>query len=113
MIIVSGWVDVAVERREEGIARSIPLQEATRRDEPGCLAYVFAADPVVEGRIAVYEVWTDADVLQAHFAHANYRAMLELLSGLAISAMDVAKHDTARSAPVYRPDLVADAHWWG
>ena len=58
--------------RDELIAASVPLQQSTRDDEPGCLAYVFAADPVVDGRIHVYEQWATAADLDAHFQHPNF-----------------------------------------
>jgi quinol monooxygenase YgiN len=31
--------------RDALVARSAPIQQATRDDEPGCLVYCFAADP--------------------------------------------------------------------
>jgi len=113
MIVLVGWIDIDPARRAEVLAASEPLQQGTREDEPGCLAYVFAADPLREGRIAVHEAWSAPESLQAHFAHANYRGMLELLGSAGIRAMDVAKHDVKQSAPVYRPDGVPDATWWG
>jgi len=113
MIVVAGWVEFAPGRRDDAVEGGRALQEATRRDEPGCLAYVFAADPLVADRVSIYECWTDADALQAHFAHDNYKGMLAHLGACQITAMDVAKHEVARSAPVYTPEMVADATWWG
>jgi quinol monooxygenase YgiN len=113
VIVLVGWIDVDPQRCAEVLAASEPLQRATRAEEPGCLAYVFSADPLHDGRIAVHEAWRDAESLQAHFAHANYHGMLALLGSAGIRGMDVAKHDVARSAPVYRPDGVPDASWWG
>ncbi len=113
MIVLVGWIDIDPERRSEVLAASVALQQATRDEEAGCLAYVFAADLLHEGRIAVHEAWSDPDALQAHFGHANYRNMLELLGSAGLRGMDVAKHDIGRSAPVYRPDGKPDAWWWG
>ncbi|MFO7591065.1 MAG: putative quinol monooxygenase [Acidimicrobiia bacterium] len=113
MIVLVGWIDVDPDKRAEVLAASAPLQQGTREDEPGCLAYTFAPDPLHEQRIGVHEAWTDAESLQAHFAHVNYRGMLELLGSADIRGMDVAKHDVVRSAAVYRPDGVPDASWWG
>jgi len=67
----------------------------------------------MEGRITVHEEWADDDALQAHLEHPNYFAMRDLPADLGISAMECAKHEVALSAPVYRPDFVPDAHWWG
>jgi quinol monooxygenase YgiN len=113
VIVLVGWIDIDPARRTDVLAESESLQQGTREDEPGCLAYVFAADPLQDGRIAVHEAWNDPESLQAHFGHANYRGMLELLVSADIRGMDVAKHDVTRSAPVYRPDGVPDATWWG
>ncbi len=53
------------------------VQKATRDDEPGCLAYCFAADPVEPTHVQVYELWTDPENLARHFDHPNYAAMVE------------------------------------
>ena len=46
MVIVSGTIFFADQAARDGaVAASIDLQRATRTDEPGCLAYVFTADP--------------------------------------------------------------------
>jgi len=113
VIVVSGWIEFAAGKRGKAIEGGLEFQAATRRDEPGCVAYVFSADPIEPDRVCVYECWTDADALQAHFAHANYLSMLAHFGGCEITGMDVAKHEVARSAAVYRPDMVADATWWG
>ncbi len=68
--------------RDTAVERSAHVQKATRDDEPGCLMYCFAADPVVETDIQVYELWTDPDALAAHFEHPNYAAMVEVLRGV-------------------------------
>ena len=60
IIVISGWIDVDPAARDELLAASVPLQQSTRDDEPGCEAYAFSADPVVDGRILVYEQWAIA-----------------------------------------------------
>ena len=79
MIVIAGWIDVDPAVRDELVAASVPLQRSTRDDEPGCLAYVFAADPAVDGRIHIYEQWATAADLDAHFQHPNFHATGELL----------------------------------
>ncbi len=112
MIIVSGWIDVAPDDRDELIAGGVACQLATRNDEPGCLAYCFMADPGAPGRVVVYEAWTDAASLDAHFQHANYHAMRSVLRRYERLGTSLAKHDVSRSAPVYGPDGVASATHW-
>ncbi len=86
-IVILGEIDLDDPSQIDGaIERATPLQQATRDDEPGCEAYVFAADPVVDGRIVVYELWEDQATLAAHFEHENYFAMGGLLRSLGITA---------------------------
>ena len=76
MIIIAGTIDLADPSKLDAcMERAVPLQMATRQQEPGCLAYCFAPDPVVEGRIQVYELWEDQASLAAHFTHPNYLNM--------------------------------------
>ncbi len=68
MIIIAGTIDFEdEEHRDIALDKSRSLQQATRDDEPGCLAYCFAADPCVSNRIQVYELWTTAENLDDHF----------------------------------------------
>ena len=62
-------------RRADAIAESVQWQEATRNDEPGCLAYYFAPDPVNDRVMVVWELWADEASLAAHFKHPNYLNM--------------------------------------
>ncbi len=112
MIIIGGYIDLDPGQRDVAVAASLELQAATVNDEPGCLAYVFVADPLTAGRIRVYEAWGDAESLNAHFQHPNYHAMRAMLGRFERRGSEIAKHEVARSAPVYGPDRVADANYW-
>lgn len=96
-------------RRAEVVAASAPIQAATRNDEPGCLVYCFAADPVEDDLIQVYELWADAASLQAHFDHPNYHAMRELLGAAGLRSAVSRKLRIDAAAPVYGTDGVASA----
>lgn len=72
-IIVAGHIDLHdPAERDALLEASVPLQLATRNDEPGCQMYAFTPDPCVAGRIAVVEIWDDQASLAAHFEHENY-----------------------------------------
>ena len=87
--------------REALIARSAPIQKATRDDEPGCIVYCFAADPCQDDLIQVYELWESEEALAAHFEHPNYHDMRAMLGqGGLVSAVS-RKHRIDASAPVY------------
>ena len=101
MIIIAGTIDVRPERREDCLVATVPLQKATREQEPGCLAYCFAADPVVDGRIQVYELWADQASLAAHFTHPNYLNMRACLGGFGLLGADNRKYRVDHREPVY------------
>ena len=112
MIIIAGTIDLDPARREECLVASVPLQEATRRDEPGCLTYVWAADPVVSGRIHVTEIWEDAETLDAHLDHENYWAMRKTLRSFGVTGTDVYKYRIDAQDRVYGEDGKASATFW-
>lgn len=111
MIIIAGTITIPADKRAACLADTAALQQATRDEEPGCLAYCFSADPCEPEIITVYELWEDADSLEAHFSHPNYTNMRAALGAAGISGADVAKYRIDASAPVY-VDGVATAHVW-
>jgi len=107
MIIISGVISIAPENRAACIEASIPFQQGTRDDEPGCLAYVFSADPCDAGSIVVYELWHDAESLAAHFLHENYFNMRNMFGQHGITGAVTRKYRTDADAPVYNADRFA------
>jgi len=109
MIIIAGTITIPADKRAGCIAAIAPFQKATRT-QPGCLAYVFSADPVRDDVISVYEQWADAPSLEAHFrVHPNYTAMRELFAQHGITGVEVRKYRTDADAPVYNAQRVATA----
>lgn len=106
MVVVAGTISFeSQEARDGAIAASVEVQRATRTEEPGCLAYCFAADPAEPTLVQVYELWEDAASLQAHFTHPNYTAMRGVLRAFPRGGASVtAKHLVSATAPVYGPD---------
>ena len=90
--------------RDELLARTAPIQAATRNDEPGCLVYCFAADPVRPELIQVYELWEDEPSLAAHFDHPNYAAMRTALNDAGLESAVSRKMRIDATAPVYGED---------
>ena len=102
MIIIAGTIDLAdPAARDAAMERATPLQMATRTQEPGCLAYCFAADPGVPGRIQVYELWADEAALAAHFVHPNYLNMRDMLGTVGLKGADNSKYRVDLVEPVY------------
>jgi quinol monooxygenase YgiN len=90
--------------RDALVASTASVQAATRADEPGCLVYCFAADPVRDDLIQVYELWADEESLLAHFEHPNYTTMREMLNGAGLASAVSRKMRIDATAPVYGPD---------
>ena len=80
MIIITATLSFETEaNRDNAVDLTAAVQKATRDDEPGCLAYCFAADPAEPTHIQVYELWTDPENLAKHFEHPNYHKMVQVL----------------------------------
>ena len=109
MIVIAGTVDVDPARRAEALGAAVPLMERTRA-MPGCLDYVWSADPMVEGRIYVFERWKGRAELEQHFASPHYTAMRDTIAAHDIRGLDVSKYAIGAQAPVYdeggRPSAV-------
>jgi quinol monooxygenase YgiN len=76
MIIVQGVFQVAAENREQFLAESLKTQGISR-GEQGCIEYVFAADPVDDGRVVLSERWETRTDLEAHIATMTARIKTE------------------------------------
>ncbi len=112
MIIVDGTIDYDDRAgRDEAVAASAEYQAATRAGEPGCLVYCFAADPVVEDRLQVYELWEDEASLAAHFEHENFFKMREVLGSHGIRAVDANKYRCDLKEPIYDSTGTPRAHF--
>jgi len=90
--------------RDRAVEITAKVQLATRLEEPGCRDYCFAPDPAVPTRIQVYELWDDSASLAAHFKHANYQKMVELLSTANIKESINQAYLVERGEPVYGPN---------
>ena len=100
MIVVAGHVELDPARRDEALRAASELFAATRA-QTGCLDYVWCADPASEGRVWVYERWSDEPSLAAHLAGPWYRSMLAALGRGGLRGAEVAKYRIDRSGPVY------------
>ncbi|MFT5203336.1 MAG: quinol monooxygenase YgiN [Candidatus Aldehydirespiratoraceae bacterium] len=113
MIVIAGHLEFATkEGRDGAVAMGAPAQQATRDDEPGCLAYIFSADPCIDRNIQVYELWEDEATLAAHFVHPNYNGMREALRTFERTGGDVKKFRCDLSEPVYDPEGIARADFF-
>ena len=67
MIVVGGTFEFDPAHRDAFIAGRYEMMRNSRA-EPGCLEYVFSADPLDAGRVVLYERWDSQEALDAHLA---------------------------------------------
>ncbi len=104
VLVEAAFVVADASRRDEVVASTAETQRKTRDEEAGCLVYCFAADPVRDDLIQVYELWESEDALDEHLRHPNYFAMRDLLAAGGLVSADSRKHRIDATAPVYGPD---------
>lgn len=94
-VIVAGTMDFAGGDVCAEIIRGAAVPIGESRKENGCIAYDWAADPLVPRRLHVFESWKSEASLGAHFGHSSYREMVAYLEthemiGFAVSLYSVA-----------------------
>jgi len=99
-IIISGTVDIDPEQMAAAMAAAKPLIEGALSQE-GILDYDWCPDPLVAGRIRVFERWVDTASLQNHFNNHWYQDMRVALSQFGIKGADVLKYRIELAEPVY------------
>jgi quinol monooxygenase YgiN len=67
MVIVSGVFTVDPEQREAFLEGRNAIMEHSRAEQ-GCIEYTFSADPLVPGRVVLYERWASQEDLDQHLA---------------------------------------------
>ena len=111
MILIAGSVDVDPDRRAEALEAGKPHMVGTRAQK-GCVVYVWSADPLIEGRIMVYEHWeTEAD-LALHFQGEHYLNMRNTIARFGLRGADVSKFRIDHQEPVYDPQGVPRADFF-
>jgi quinol monooxygenase YgiN len=65
MVIVGGTFEFDPNQRDAFVVSRHEMMRASR-DEPGCLEYTFAADPIDSGRVVLYERWASQEDLDVH-----------------------------------------------
>ena len=71
MIVVGGTFEFDPAHRDAFIAGRYEMMRNSRA-EPGCLEYVFSADPLDAGRVVLYERW---DSQEAFFAFSSFHIL--------------------------------------
>lgn len=65
--IIAGRFELDPGDRDAFLASRVDLVRRSRA-EPGCITYVFAADPLEPGLVQLFERWASEEALDAHRA---------------------------------------------
>ena len=68
------------------------------RAEPGCIHYVFSADPIDAGRIYLFERWESKEALAAHLA--AMQATGRPPAGVPVLSAEVLQYEIGAVGPV-------------
>ena len=99
-LIVAGSFRLEPEHRGDFLRSR---EEAMRRSraEPGCLDYVFAADPVDPGRVVLFERWESKEALADHLeAMRQRRAAGVVTDDVPVLSSQVVQYEIAAEGPV-------------
>lgn len=100
MIIVGGSFEVDPEQRDAFLEGRREAMLASRA-EPGCLEYVFGADPVDPSRVVLFERWASQEALDAHLA-ALRSAPRPAGSSVSPISSSIVLYEVASSRPLGR-----------
>ena len=102
---------VTITVSEENRPQVLPLLEAlttASQQESGNISYEFYLHPTDPMRLAIIEVWQNAEVLAEHEATKHFTTLLPQIEKLAVG-IDIQKFDAARYKNASRPDTYIPA----
>jgi quinol monooxygenase YgiN len=94
MVIVTGTIDVAPERREAFINDQLNRIRETRAAK-GCLTCAYSPDPLDPGRVLLLERWASQEDFDAHVASAR-SCPLGIPSEVMTNVVSVSVYDVAK-----------------
>lgn len=97
-ILITGHLDVDPAKRDDFIALTLPLMQATR-EEAGCEHYTFSGDVEEPTRFYIAERWADQATMDAHSASAHLATFMGSLGGI-VTGGSLTKWDGATSSKI-------------
>jgi quinol monooxygenase YgiN len=97
MVVVAGWIDVDAKVRDAYLASRLEAMIATR-EEPGCIEYVFSADPVDLERVRLFELWESRGDLDIHLQLLRSRPASS--AAFEVVGREVLVYEVSSSGPV-------------
>lgn len=98
MVIVAGVFTVDTGQREAFLEGRKALM-AHSRAEQGCVEYTFAADPLEDGRVVLFEKWLTQADLDAHLAGLAV-ASAPAVTGPEATTTSIVVYDVAGERPL-------------
>ena len=98
-VVVAGWMDFVEGDRERALAAFVEVARISRA-EPGCVDYVFTADPELPGRVRVFEHWVDQASLTEHLTLPHVLSLREALAGFTRTGRSMSHHTLRESRPM-------------
>ena len=99
MLIIAGTFEVDPARRDEFIfQKQSGMRDA--RAEAGCVDYVLSADPLVPGRVYLYERWESKEHLAPHLARMGAAAATPDPDAVPVLAADLQQYEIAAIGPI-------------
>jgi quinol monooxygenase YgiN len=91
MIVIAGSVAVHPERRDEAVRAALEMARQTRQ-ELGCITYCFSSDLGDPNRFLIFEEWSSADALAAHFESEHMKRFRAELPALLAGAPQIKRY---------------------
>jgi quinol monooxygenase YgiN len=99
-ITIAGYIDFDPAACPAVLVDARAFIEAART-QPGCVAYNWAFDPFVPGRVQVFEEWASEQALHDHFAGPRYQEMGGHLVKVGMIGFAIKMYGVAVAEPVY------------
>ena len=99
-VIVAGYLTFEAGTEAAVLLAARPLIDAALAED-GCIHYAWSVDPLVPGRVWVYEEWTSSAALAAHFEADSYVLMRDHLGASGLTGAVVNKYHVDCIEPVY------------
>jgi quinol monooxygenase YgiN len=100
MLIVAGTIDMDPTKVDEAMEAAKIMMAATHQ-EPGNREYVFSVDPVIPGKVRVFELWDDQAALDAHSASPHMAEFGGKIGAFGVTGMDIQKYVIESSGPLF------------
>jgi quinol monooxygenase YgiN len=94
MIALAGHFRVAEGRRAAALS-ALQTMVAASRQEPGCLHYSFSFDVLDDHCVRVFELFVDADALQAHRDSPHMAAFRAMHDSVGFHGRELAEYQIA------------------